>query len=617
MRRARMVLGGLGVLALCAGAAVPAGMPAAAQEAGGLTLTVTPTTGLTNGQLVDLVVGNIPTAEGTEVDLWFCDDPVAAGVEQSVLEHTCAPRALEEFPGGTEWVTNINVVEVYHGGNLVEEPELSCVDEPFDCAVVATVDPRGTGPVTDVVSVPVDIVPSPLLVTPVDPVDPLGAVTVYVAGDPGATLQLAQCVAFTDVPRDLPNCIAGPQVTLSEHGRGHAAMTASKTQAVAGATYDCARRPCQVVAFDAGGTELAAATIPGSYPAGRFELSRSVGLDPFEPVHVSVQNGSGFILLGMCAASVLDDSLPILEGCTLLETIFDPSAELIVPLPDRFRPAAAGAPEVVCADVPGGCVVGLGDADGHLAWYQSISFIDQVTMTLTPDHDLVDGQEMTVSLSGLVEGRTYDLFTCTPFAEPTGGCQHEAQLTGPASGTASATVVARQRYFKPGFLQATRCPGGCQVVLMSSLEVRQIERARVPYTLSAGSLTATPSTGLSDGQTITASGTGVQPTFDGPTLWIFHTGPWVLGQCAADVATNPTVVGVFTNCTTTVGGPVDVPSSGFSQPVTVAGTISRILGGTTDCTAAPGACVMILARFEEDATLTLLSTPLTFTPPTP
>jgi hypothetical protein len=140
-------------------------------------------------------------------------------------------------------------------------------------------------------------------------------------------------------------------------------------------------------------------------------------------------------------------------------------------------------------------------------------------------------------------------------------------------------------------------------------------RAQAGYALSTGSLSASPSTGLSDGQAVALSGSGVQPTYDGRTIWIFHTGQWVTAQCAAGLTSDRTVGGVFTNCTTAVGGPLDLPGSTFSQPVTVKATIDRILGGTTDCTAGPGACVLMLARFEEDGTLTLLTTPISFGSP--
>jgi hypothetical protein len=609
MRRSRAVVSALAAMVLSAAAvAAGAALPAAAQAGGGLTLTLAQTTGLQPGQYVDLEVGGIPETAGTQVDLWLCDDPVAAGVEQSVLEHTCAPGAIFEANGATTWSASIQALEVYHGGNLAAEPQYYCADEPFDCSVVASLDTGGTGPVTDLVAVPVDVVPSPLLVTGDAILDPLGAMTVYLSGDPGATLQLAQCVNFPDVPRDLPNCLAGPQVTLSADGRGHADMTASATQAVAGTTYDCDLRPCEVVVFDAAGSELDAATIPGSYPAGKVELSRSTGLEPGESVQATVQNGAGIAYLAECVAPVLQGALTPTEGCTLLSIVFGPSNTYTVRLDDHFLPALAGSPERVCADDPGGCFVGLGNTDGSAAWYVPISFAGTATLALTPDHGLLDGQEMAADLSGLTPGRAYELLTCGPFGSTPDACHAEGSVTGSESGTATATVVARQRP-AAGNGQVIYCRDSCRVVARSETGRTA---AQAPFVMSTGSLAAAPATGLADGQEVTLSGTGVQPSYDGPLIWIIHTGQWVLSQCAADVTSDPTLLGIFTHCTTAVGGPIHVPGSTFSQPVTVAASVNRILGGTTDCTASPGACVAILARMEGDGALTLLSTPLTF-----
>ena len=48
------------------------------------------------------------------------------------------------------------------------------------------------------------------------------------------------------------------------------------------------------------------------------------------------------------------------------------------------------------------------------------------------------------------------------------------------------------------------------------------------------------------------------------------------------------------------------------RPCRSAGSITRILGGTTDCTASDGACVIGLVRWEQDGTITSVFVPLSF-----
>jgi hypothetical protein len=79
------------------------------------------------------------------------------------------------------------------------------------------------------------------------------------------------------------------------------------------------------------------------------------------------------------------------------------------------------------------------------------------------------------------------------------------------------------------------------------------------------------------------------------------------------VADDPTLSGVFTHCAAPPpGGPVAVPGSTFTASVEVAATIDRILSGTTDCAAVPGACVLALGRVEQDGSASVPAVPLAF-----
>jgi hypothetical protein len=100
-------------------------------------------------------------------------------------------------------------------------------------------------------------------------------------------------------------------------------------------------------------------------------------------------------------------------------------------------------------------------------------------------------------------------------------------------------------------------------------------------------------------------------------VWIFAAGSWGLGQCSAALLEDPTIAGVLRHCATPPGGgPVNVPIPGAMPapaPVEVQATVRPFLGGAPiDCTAAPGACVLAVARVELDGSTSVVSTPLTF-----
>ena len=221
---------------------------------------------------------------------------------------------------------------------------------------------------------------------------------------------------------------------------------------------------------------------------------------------------------------------------------------------------------------------------------------------------------MTVSLTGLAPGEPYYLAHC--HTRPGTGASPDCPdpfgappLVAAADGTATATVTAEQWLGT----RTTYCRDRCTIAAFSP-GIGWIA-VDAPYAMATGSLAAEPDTGLTDGETVTVTGTDVLSSYAGPDVWIIHTGQWGLVQCDAGLADDPTLYGVFANCALTQGGPVDVPGSTFTRDVPVAASLDRILGGTTDCTAAPGACVLALGRFEADGSATLLTTPLAFGPP--
>jgi hypothetical protein len=109
------------------------------------------------------------------------------------------------------------------------------------------------------------------------------------------------------------------------------------------------------------------------------------------------------------------------------------------------------------------------------------------------------------------------------------------------------------------------------------------------------------------------SGTDLMPSYDGPGFGPFPTGGWALTQCAADVVHDLSLLRVFTECS--VAPPtraVTVDGSTLDASFEVRSTINRILGGTTDCAASSGACVVGLVRLEQDGSISSHLTPIAF-----
>ena len=153
------------------------------------------------------------------------------------------------------------------------------------------------------------------------------------------------------------------------------------------------------------------------------------------------------------------------------------------------------------------------------------------------------------------------------------------------------------------------CRDHCTVTLLSPTGDLQ---AVVGYAMAEGDLSLSPDTGLRDGQTVQVTGRDLMSTYHGPTLLVFPTGGWVISQCDRAILDQPSLFGFFTHCVVLGTRAVTIDGSTLDTTWDVQATITKILGGTTDCTASPGACVVGLARFEQDASLSTHFVPVGF-----
>jgi hypothetical protein len=239
-----------------------------------------------------------------------------------------------------------------------------------------------------------------------------------------------------------------------------------------------------------------------------------------------------------------------------------------------------------------------------------LDFAPAPSATLTPSSGLLDGQAVQVSAADLLPERTYQLFRCPSEVPDVDLCVGAGSALSTADGTLTGEVTVGQRIAhgqRFGY-----CRAQCNVVVAPSNFFGEL--ATVPFAMATGSLAAAPSTGLSDGQTVQVTGADLMPSYAGPNVWIFPTGGWALTQCDRAILDDPSLGGALLNCAAApVTQPVDIPGSTLASPFTVHSTITKILGGTTDCAAAPNACVVGLVRLEQDASLSTHLAPLTFT----
>ena len=129
----------------------------------------------------------------------------------------------------------------------------------------------------------------------------------------------------------------------------------------------------------------------------------------------------------------------------------------------------------------------------------------------------------------------------------------------------------------------------------------------------APGLRVSPSWALVDGQEVGVTASALPLTYDGPPFWIFPTtGNWLLAQCVAPLAAQPTILDVFTRCAAVPGGGAVEVGDPYADlgAVTVTASITPILGQATSCR--PEACVLAAVRVEATGAVTAVSNVLAF-----
>jgi len=233
-----------------------------------------------------------------------------------------------------------------------------------------------------------------------------------------------------------------------------------------------------------------------------------------------------------------------------------------------------------------------------------IGFAPPPALALAPSSGLVDGQSLALTGTHLVPGAAYRVLHCRAF-----DCNAGRTVDAAGDGTLAVEVAALQRFTAGG--RPVVCRTGCSVRVLRDAGGQQIER--LAYAMATGSLSAAPDTGLADGEAVQVTGSELMASYAGAPILGFPTGGWMLAQCDRRLLDELSLGGALTHCAAApTTRPVEVPGSSLTALLEVRATIPRILGGTTDCTAAPGACVVGLVRFEQDGSYSAHLVPVSF-----
>jgi len=500
---------------------------------------------------------------------------------------------LAEHPAGLPATTTLAVPHqspAADGSNVVCDP---------GCRLAAWTIGEVVPPVTaDVIAfTPFEVEPPMVTADPNRQVADGDTVTVRLERFTPGNVAVWQCLAVTPVEPDPRGCTPPATVTVPASGEAEAPLVYRETfTSETGQPWDCFSR-CEVVVSTDDGPKpylaaLSSRPVAMSIYRDQWTTSIAVGLFAFPGTSASV---------AQCQVGVVHCSAP--TTATL-----DAWGDGSVVLDQLSTYVAVDGTAVDCRTSD--CVIAAFDGNGDNVAARGITY-GPATLVLTPATDLHDLDAISGVVRGVDPGRLLQVTTCRRGTEAVFvRCgASTGTVTSDAIGRAELDTTAVQRFttFAPARNQL--CRDQCSIALVSP---SGSVVAEAPYSMAVPSVSASPATGLGDGDAVTVAGSDLQPTYDGPTV-LFPTGGWVVAQCDVAVGVNPSIVQLFEQCAVAPGGAsVVVAGSTSSTAVTAQATISKILGGTTDCTASPGACVVGLARWEQDASTSTVFTPLTF-----
>ena len=437
--------------------------------------------------------------------------------------------------------------------------------------------------------------------------------TVHVTGTEVAsgTWTVAQCGRdHLDAPSPTSAaalCTTPTPVTVTAAGFAVDLVAHDPLTAAGGGAVPCGPTGCALVLAGASGGDPVAASLGISFGPTRVAVDPATGVPDGATVDVALTGAADGVDVVTFSQCLLPSAAtqPATRCAGTSPTHVDEWGSASLDLEARAAIVVEnGQPPVDCRTHPGGCGFVVFDGAGRRLGEAPIDFAPPPAVTLSPSSGLLDGQAMTLAADNLVPGGSYLVQHCLAFA-----CDTGQTVSAAAGGTLSLPVPALQRFTAGG--RSVVCRSACSVRVLKAGGGAEIGRR--PYAMAAGSLTVTPDTGLTDGQQVQVTGSDLMVGYGGPPIFGFPTGGWTLTQCDRALLGQLNLGGALTHCSTAPPTlAVGVTSPSYTATLEAPATITKILGGTTDCAASAGACVVGLVRFEQDGSFSAHLVPVSF-----
>jgi hypothetical protein len=274
---------------------------------------------------------------------------------------------------------------------------------------------------------------------------------------------------------------------------------------------------------------------------------------------------------------------------------------------------------VSCGDQPADCLITVAGEGGQPFAAAPIDMVaGALRLYATPTANLVAGAAVEVTVTG-ARASEVGVAQCGPSVAETGdvfGGPCGPVTTVPAGDGPAELVLRADDVLDAADGTTVTCGDDC-VIAAATRAGDELAMTPIEFAGTDPEVHAVPSTGLADGQAVLVVATDVLPSVDGPRVWIFpSSGRWAVLECGRAVVADATISGILSHCAAPPGGgPVPGSASDLTVDIEAQATITSAIGTSTDCTSAPDACVIALARLEEDGAVSLLTGPLGFAPP--
>ncbi|HEY8547232.1 MAG TPA: hypothetical protein VIL36_19360, partial [Acidimicrobiales bacterium] len=389
-------------------------------------VTVTPSTDVRPGDVMQVTVTGLGHRRNVRASL--CTQAALVELEQNpgLLFPLCqwlGSGALHVDPLEVE----APLVDTWWTNHDDRPPIQRCGARPGGCVVVVSVNDDGGNEILLVHDI--DVEPDPLTLAPdAQEVGVALDAFAYLPDRAGETVTVAQCTAPVPATASGRRCAPGIELTLDDIGEGAAQLVPVEAIRAAGADsggasgdgdggddVDCTQAACAVAVIGADGATAATA------PLTVFPADGPLTLDvtPSGPYHQgdSVQmdlTGTRNLLLwvGQCAAEVLDDRHVDAGRCSTLQGHWAGSTNptLTTWLDATRRITTSAGTDVECSE-PDACVFAVESDAGDFVWAPAQTTAPP-TASLDPATDLLDGQDVTYTVTGIRPQDSYPMQRC-------------------------------------------------------------------------------------------------------------------------------------------------------------------------------------------------------------